>query len=133
MDTGSLEKVFDKEGKHTGWRVPSGTGERVFNEDWGDPPMGEPFQGSPRELDASQSTWPSRFKSPLFVAATKKYEAQIAEADATLEIYFKNSVGIGEHSDLLAEVDKYIELKASALDKLETLKTLKDKAHVEFF
>ena len=125
MDTGSLEKVFDKEGKHTGWKVPS--------DDWSDVPKGESFQGSPHSLDDSQSTWPSRFKSPLFVAATKKYEAQIAEADATLEIYFKNSVGIGEHSDLLAEVDKYIELKASALDKLETLKTLKNTAYVEFF
>jgi|TARA_B100001939_G_scaffold222944_1_gene191859 hypothetical protein len=61
----------------------------------------------------------------LLHAAQLKYEAQIAEADATLEIYLNKSVGIGEHSDLLAEVDKYIELKASAKDKLETLLEMK--------
>ena len=30
-------------------------------------------------------------------ALEKRYEAQLAEADATLKIYFENSVGIGEH------------------------------------
>ena len=61
----------------------------------------------------------------LLHAAQLKYEAQISEADATLEIYLNKSVGIGEHSDLLAEVDKYIELKTSAKDKLETLLEMK--------
>ena len=42
----------------------------------------------------------------LVNAAKKKYEAQIEEALATLHIYFNNSVGIGEHPDLLTEVDK---------------------------
>ena len=43
----------------------------------------------------------------LVNAAKKKYEAQIEEALATLHIYFTNAVGIGEHPDLLNEVDKY--------------------------
>ena len=54
-------------------------------------------------------------------AAIKKYEAQIEEALATLHIYFSNSVGIGEHPDLLTEVDKYVELLESASGKLEVL------------
>ena len=57
----------------------------------------------------------------LVNAAKKKYEAQIEEALATLHIYFNNSVGIGEHPDLLAEVDKYVEMLESASGKLEVL------------
>ncbi len=50
-----------------------------------------------------------------------KYEGQIAEADANIEIYLKNPAGIGEHSDIIAEVDKQIELAASAQEKLDYL------------
>ena len=57
----------------------------------------------------------------LVNAAKKKYEAQIEEALATLHIYFNNSVGIGEHPDLLAEVDKYVEMLESATGKLDML------------
>ena len=38
----------------------------------------------------------------------KKYEAQIAEADATIKIYLENSVGIGEHPQHIEECDKLI-------------------------
>ena len=53
--------------------------------------------------------------SPLYQAAVAKYQAQKAEALATLTIYLNGSVGIGEHSDLLAEVDKYTEDKLGVL------------------
>ncbi len=59
--------------------------------------------------------------SPLYKAAVAKYQAQKTEALATLTIYLNGSVGIGEHSDLLAEVDKYTELLANAEDKLQVL------------
>ena len=59
--------------------------------------------------------------SPLYKAAVAKYQAQKAEALATLTVYLNGSVGIGEHSDLLAEVDKYTELLANAEDKLQVL------------
>ena len=36
-------------------------------------------------------------KKAILEALEKKYEAQIAEADATIKIYLENSVGIGEH------------------------------------
>ena len=55
-------------------------------------------------------------------ALATKYEADIKIAKATLEVYFKNSVGIGEHSDLLEELDKWVEKLASAEEKLETLR-----------
>ena len=35
----------------------------------------------------------------LISAAIDFYEAQKSEAEATLDIYFNNSVGIGEHSN----------------------------------
>ena len=43
--------------------------------------------------------------NPLFRALTKKYEADIAHASATLQIYFDNPVGIGEHPQHLEEMD----------------------------
>ena len=42
----------------------------------------------------------------LLEALEKKYEAEIAEADATIKIYLTNSVGIGEHPQHLEEIDK---------------------------
>ena len=58
----------------------------------------------------------------LFKALVKKYEAQIAKAVATLIIYFDNPVGIGEHPQFIHEIDKQLELIASAEEKLKTLK-----------
>ena len=60
-------------------------------------------------------------RSIMKKALQKKYEGQIAEANANIEIYLKNPAGIGEHSDVLAEVDKQLELAASAQEKLEYL------------
>ena len=44
--------------------------------------------------------------NPYYDALEAKYIAQIKEAQAVLQTYFQNSVGIGEHSDLLPEFDK---------------------------
>jgi hypothetical protein len=58
----------------------------------------------------------------LFIKALQDhYVAQISEAVATLNLYLNNSVGIGEHSDILAEVKKYVEILDSADSKLNTL------------
>ena len=57
----------------------------------------------------------------LYKAAYAKAVAQKEEALATLDIYFNNAAGIGEHPDLLTEVDKYVEMLESASGKLEVL------------
>ena len=57
----------------------------------------------------------------LIEALSKRYEAQIAEAEATLEIYLDHSVGIGEHPQHLDEMDKLFEKIATAKEKLEIL------------
>ena len=41
-------------------------------------------------------------------ALRARYEADIAEADATINIYLENSVGIGEHPQHVQEVDKLL-------------------------
>ncbi len=50
-----------------------------------------------------------------------RYNAQISEADATLQIYLENSVGIGEHPQHIDEVDKQLQKIAEADEKLKAL------------
>ena len=60
-------------------------------------------------------------KRAILNALRAKYEAEIAEADAISNIYFENSVGIGEHPQHLEEINKQIEKIANAKEKLEVL------------
>ena len=62
--------------------------------------------------------------NPYFDALEAKYIAEIKEAQAVLATYFQNSVGIGEHSDLLPEFDKWVGKLAEAEDKLKSLRNL---------
>ena len=64
-------------------------------------------------------------KNVILKALEDRYHAQISEADATLKIYFENSVGIGEHPQHLDEIDKLIEKIANAEEKLEALQAFK--------
>ena len=61
-------------------------------------------------------------RTVIVEALEKRYEAQLAEADATLKIYFENSVGIGEHPQHVDEVDKLISKVAQAEEKLRVLR-----------
>ena len=63
-------------------------------------------------------------------ALEKRYEAQIAEADATLKIYLENSVGIGEHPQHLEEIDKLMQKIADAQEKLEVIKSFEPEKNV---
>ncbi|NJO03620.1 MAG: hypothetical protein HC880_19790 [Bacteroidia bacterium] len=58
----------------------------------------------------------------LYAALIAKYQAEIQEALATLDIYFNNPVGIGEHPQHLEEMDKMMEKMSNAEDKLENIK-----------
>ena len=58
----------------------------------------------------------------MYKALVAKYEADLLESKATLEVYFNNSVGIGEHPQHLEEMDGLVDKMASASDKLESLK-----------
>jgi|TARA_R100000479_G_scaffold55577_1_gene26348 hypothetical protein len=61
-------------------------------------------------------------RQAMLDALEKRYEAEIAEADATICIYLRNSVGIGEHPQHLEEINKQVEKIANAKEKLEVLK-----------
>ena len=58
----------------------------------------------------------------ILAALVKKYEAEMAAAEANIEVYMDNPVGIGEHPDLVAAVDSEMSKLATTRDKLNTLK-----------
>ena len=58
----------------------------------------------------------------LLDALEKKYEGQRAEALATLEVYLSDSVGIGEHPQVVEEMSKQMENLAAAEDVLGSLR-----------
>ena len=58
----------------------------------------------------------------MITALRKMYEAEIAHAQANIDVYLNSPVGIGEHPDLVSAVDEQIDKMAHAEDKLEILK-----------
>ena len=62
-------------------------------------------------------------KHALLDALEKKYDAEIATAEATIKIYLEKSVGIGEHPQHIEEVDKQVDKIAQAEEKLKILKS----------
>ena len=63
-------------------------------------------------------------------ALRAKYEAEIAEADATANIYLDNSVGIGEHPQHIDEVNKLVDKIAQAKEKLAVLEEFEPERNV---
>ena len=61
-------------------------------------------------------------RTVIIEALEKRYEALLAESDATLKIYLENSVGIGEHPQHVDECDKLIAKVAEAEEKLRVLR-----------
>jgi hypothetical protein len=66
----------------------------------------------------------------MLEALEKKYEADIAQADATIHIYLNNSVGIGEHPQHLEEIDKQVQKIADAQEKIQVLKSFEPERSV---
>ena len=58
----------------------------------------------------------------LLEALEKKYERKRADALATLEGYFDNAAGIGEHPQIVEEMSKQMEDLATAEDILGSLR-----------
>ena len=64
-------------------------------------------------------------RSTLINALEDRYNAQISEADATVQIYLEKPVAIGEHPQHIDEIDKLIEKISTAEEKLEILQQFK--------
>ena len=58
----------------------------------------------------------------LLKASLSHFEAQRDEALAVLDVYFTNPVGIGEHSNLLQEINEWTQKLAEAEENISTLK-----------
>ena len=69
-------------------------------------------------------------RSAILNALRARYEAEIAEADATANIYLDNSVGIGEHPQHIEEVNKQIDKIAQAKEKLAVLEEFEPERSV---
>ena len=60
----------------------------------------------------------------LVKALESRYQAQIDESLAVIDLYFNKAVGVGEHPDVLAVLDDEVTKLDSARSKLETLAAL---------
>ena len=61
----------------------------------------------------------------IIKALEDKYNAQISAADATIKIYLEKPVGIGEHPQHLAEIDKLLQQIVDAQEKLKEIQAFK--------
>ena len=59
--------------------------------------------------------------SHFYKAAVSHWTAQKDEAIATLELYFQKSVGIGEHSKILEEINDWTSKLSEAEENLLSL------------
>ena len=74
----------------------------------------------------------SRVRSNLVKALARKYEGEIAQAKAPMEIYLDNSVGIGEHPQHIEEMDKLLTKISNAQENLDTLEKHFDYDNIPF-
>jgi len=65
------------------------------------------------------------------LALRAQYLANIGVAKANLDVLLHSAVGIGEHSDVTAEMDKWIGAIAENTDKIEAIDELYDSPEEE--
>ena len=70
-------------------------------------------------------------RTAILNALEAKYEAQVAEAHATIKIYLENSVGIGEHPQHIEEIDKQLQKISHAQEKLSALEDFREERNEE--
>ena len=57
----------------------------------------------------------------LLKALIARLEGEIAVAKANIDVYLTNSVGIGEHPDVVEAVESQVEKMAAAQEKIDTI------------
>tara|TARA_S200002703_G_scaffold156997_2_gene163832 strand:- start:203 stop:391 length:189 start_codon:yes stop_codon:yes gene_type:complete len=58
----------------------------------------------------------------MLEALVLKLEGEIAVAKANVDVYLNNSVGIGEHPDVVEAIETQIEKIAAAQEKIDTIR-----------
>tara|TARA_R100000458_G_C8046758_1_gene95717 strand:+ start:128 stop:352 length:225 start_codon:yes stop_codon:yes gene_type:complete len=70
----------------------------------------------------------------LAIEALKhRYEGQKKAAEYTIENYLNNPVAIGEHPDLLSEIDKALNSWSDADGKIAVLEKIEDNEYKTLF
>ena len=62
------------------------------------------------------------YKEVIVDALEKKYEAQMAQAEANIKVFMENPVGVGEHPNIVQEVEKLLKEIKDAKEMLDELK-----------
>ena len=57
-------------------------------------------------------------------ALEAKYQSQVEESLAIIDLYFNSPVGVGEHPNILSVLDEAVDKLDNARSKLETLTAL---------
>ncbi len=63
----------------------------------------------------------------MYQALKAKYEAEILRYKVTIDNYFENPTAIGEHPDLIEEMDRYIEKLSTSQGNLDILQSTYSK------
>ena len=62
------------------------------------------------------------YREVIVDALEKRYEAQMAQAEANIKVYMENPVGVGEHPNIVQEVEKLLKEIKDAKEMLDELK-----------
>ena len=62
------------------------------------------------------------YKDVIVDALEKKYEAQMAQAEANVKVFMENRVGVGAHPNIVQEVEKLLKEIKDAKEMLDELK-----------
>jgi len=81
-----------------------------------------------RTIDKIKGEKIEQMQNKYFQATRAHFLSKKLEAEAVLDTYFNNSVGIGEHSELLVEVNQWVEKLASAEDSLGVLDRYEERS-----
>jgi hypothetical protein len=64
----------------------------------------------------------SNFRSDLLKASEKHFEAHIEKHRVNVEVMLRNTVGVGDHSDIMDTIEKEFAIIADYEDKLNVIK-----------
>ena len=62
------------------------------------------------------------YKEVIVESLEKKYEAQMALAESNIKVFMENPVGVGEHPNIVQEVEKLLKEIKDAKEMLDELK-----------
>ena len=68
-----------------------------------------------------------KIRETLIRALLSNYQGEMAKAKANIEIYLKNPMGIGDHSDIISAIDEQVANYAAANEKWDIVSDIFDE------